>query len=254
MTWWKSKAKKEIPPKPDGLVSYRLGFACPQEHVSTEDRTVCPACGEKQRPAVLREIREYTWDGEQWSTSLYSRLLGFYCPNTCYEFVRFMDEKGSCMNLWESKAKQDELKTEEIFRSGYVCSTNHHPFLAVGWVVSPKPPIVCRNCGDYMRPAVLRETLSLTKRGWESCTPQKVEFVRFLDEPKPRKKHTSEAEYEAWMFDLEKILRRPLYRTEMCLAAGLYTQPSEAKDAAQTIRDMRQQNLQTWKRELGRKK
>ena len=93
MTWWKSKAKKEILPKPEGLASYLPGFACPQEHVSTEDRTVCPACGEKQRPAVLREIWEFLWDGEKWS-------LICFCPGFSllsmqdihYEFVRFMDE------------------------------------------------------------------------------------------------------------------------------------------------------------------
>jgi hypothetical protein len=47
------------------------------------------------------------------------------------------------------------------------------------------------------------------------------------------------AQYELWLIEVEKYLRRSLYRTEMCLAAGLYTQPSTAKDAAVQIRELR---------------
>jgi hypothetical protein len=144
------------------------------------------------------------------------------------------------MTWWNKKPKK-EPETEESFQSGYACLTNHH-VLRTAWAVSPTPKnpwIVCPDCGDCMKPAVLRIVEHAQKGGWLREVPLSVEFVRYLDEPKPEKKPKSVAQYELWLIEVEKYLRRSLYRTEMCLAAGLYTQPSTAKDAAAEIRRLR---------------
>ena len=90
MSWfWK---KKEVPPKPADLVEYRIGFACQEQHPHwvqnqgepvffyKEKELICPMCGEKSYPSVLR----VTFD----MSGMFSRIKDA-------EFVRFLDKEDS---------------------------------------------------------------------------------------------------------------------------------------------------------------
>ena len=90
MSWfWK---KKEVPPKPADLVEYRIGFACQEQHTHwvqnqvkpvffyKEKELICPMCGEKSFPSVLR----VTFD----MSGMFSRIKDA-------EFVRFLDKEDS---------------------------------------------------------------------------------------------------------------------------------------------------------------
>lgn len=152
---------------------------------------------------------------------------------------------------------------------GYVCPEKHVNFPFENLTVDGlKERRACQTCGSAAKPASVRKICEAQwinhdrsssyflppEPDWRwrhnyfvpgyslaNWLPKwtRYEFVHFLDEPKPVKKHKSEAEYETWLTEVEKHLRRPLYRTEMCLAAGLYTQPATAKEAAETIRELR---------------
>ena len=95
MSW----LRKNTPPKPEDEVEYKLGFACENGHSRVLahpgttirsvlwDEQICPICGEKSFPSVVRRI--------QGSRLVKGIFFDYWIqPWDCvtYEFVRFLDE------------------------------------------------------------------------------------------------------------------------------------------------------------------
>lgn len=163
-------------------------------------------------------------------------------------------------------------KPEDIvgYCFGYACPKKHtfgyFDSITLDGYKSRKP---CQECGGISKPAVIKRTAEAQwgntaypsrfdfypkpewrwynsyalgfgkSRGWGDTLWTSYEFVHYLNEPKPIKKHKIEPKYEAWLVEVEKRIRRPLFRTEMCAADGLYTRPSTAKDAAAELQGLR---------------
>ena len=93
--------EKPAPPEPDfstkpqDIVGYCFGFACPKKHVQDffesitidrySERRACSKCGGVAKPAVVKRVAEAIWDVDYWlqheKEFFGAGSFGWYLPN-----------------------------------------------------------------------------------------------------------------------------------------------------------------------------
>ena len=111
----------DLSTKPDGIVGYCFGYACPKKHTfgyfdsitldGYKIRKPCPKCGEVSKPAVIKRTAEARW-GDKANPSVFDLhpepnwgWYNSYLPSfgksiglgdilwTSHEFVHYLDQK-----------------------------------------------------------------------------------------------------------------------------------------------------------------